>query len=236
MVTSTKDITVGGKKIETGVRVGGTFGGGTRGTGGGGGGNNGKSGGGDNWTPDRYRIGMWVAIASILMLFTALTSAYIVRAGLPGSTDWRPISMPPLVWLSTALIVVSSLTISAVRKASRRGEEEKHRRWLTMTLLLGFAFLGAQLLAWRQLVAQGIYLASNPHSSFFYVLTGLHGVHILGGLVALAYVLFRFNRAGKLLPIAAEPKRRVATDVLAIYWHFMDGLWVYLFLLLFLWR
>ncbi|MDQ3685907.1 MAG: cytochrome c oxidase subunit 3 [Acidobacteriota bacterium] len=234
MVTSTKDITVGGKKIETGVRVGGTFGG-ARGVGGGGGGNNGKS-GGDNWTPDRYRIGMWVAIASILMLFTALTSAYIVRAGLPGATDWRPISMPPLVWLSTALIVVSSLTISAARKASWRGEQGKHRRWLMATLFLGFAFLGAQLLAWRQLVAQGIYLASNPHSSFFFVLTGLHGVHILGGLVALAYVLFRFNRAGNLLPVAAEPKRRVATDVLAIYWHFMDGLWIYLFLLLFLWR
>lgn len=238
MVTSTKEVAVGGRKTETGVRVSGALGGGSREGTGGGGGNNGRGrggGGGDDWTPHRYRIGMWVAIASILMLFTALTSAYIVRAGLPGSMDWRPMAVPPLVWLSTALILISSLTISAARKNSWRGEEGKHRRWLVVTLLLGLAFLGSQLLAWQQLAAQGVYLASNPHSSFFYVLTGLHGVHILGGLVALAYVLFRFNRA-EATPAAAEPKRRVATDVLAIYWHFMDGLWVYLFLLLFLWR
>ncbi len=207
-----------------------------------GGGRNWNDGGGDErWTSDRYRIGMWVGIASILMLFTALTSAYIVRAGLPGSIDWRPSSMPSLVWLSTGLIIASSVTISAARKSLKRGDERRHQRWLLVTLLLGLGFVGSQLLAWKQLVAQGVYLASNPHSSFFYVLTGLHGVHILGGILALSYVLFRgwHSSGGEMsrkFVSAPDAKRQTVIDVVALYWHFMDGLWVYLFLLLLLWR
>lgn len=205
--------------------------------GGGSGGDRGGGGGGQDWTPDRYRIGMWVGIGSILMLFTALTSAYIVRAGLPGSNDWQPITMPPLVWVSTALIIASSFTIVAARKALARDEMAGYERWLWVTLLLGVGFIGMQLLAWRQLVGQGVYLASNPHSSFFYVMTGLHGLHILGGVLALTFMVLRVRRQrGTLAGRGVDPKRRVATDVLGIYWHFMDGLWVYLLLLLILWR
>ncbi len=198
----------------------------------------GPGGGGEprKWTPDRYRIGVLVGIASILMMFTALASAYIVRSGLPGSVDWRGMNVPPLVWVSTALIILSSLTISRAQKSLRSADEGAYGRWLGLTLLLGVGFLASQLLAWRQLVAEGVYLRSNPHSSFFYVLTALHGLHLLGGILGLSYLLFFAKAARSRATAVFDVKRRALTDVVAIYWHFMDGLWVFLFLLLFLWR
>ncbi|HWS56353.1 MAG TPA: cytochrome c oxidase subunit 3, partial [Pyrinomonadaceae bacterium] len=213
--------------------------------GGGGGGGNGKGPGGpggggggnsrDGFTPGRYRIGVFVGIASILMMFTALASAYIVRAGLPTSFDWRPLDVPGFVWLSTALIVASSVTFSLARRALAGGDEAAYRRRLSLTLLLGAGFLASQLMAWRQLVAGGVYLASNPHSSFFYVLTGLHAIHLAGGILALVFLIAYARRsAGRAGEAAA--KRRTWTDAVGLYWHFMDGLWVSLFLLLFFWR
>jgi cytochrome c oxidase subunit 3 len=195
----------------------------------GGGGDRPRGGGDDkeSGTPERYRIGVYVGLASILMMFTALASAYIVRAGLPTSTDWRPTAMPPVVLLGTALIVLSSLTMTLAQRSLGRGDERPYRRWLAATLVLGLAFLGAQLLAWRQLVAQGVYLATNPHSSFFYVLTGLHGLHLLGGILGLSYLLLR---------AADGERRRAVSHVVGVYWHFMDALWVFLFILLFFWR
>lgn len=187
------------------------------------------------FTPARYRLAMWVALAAISMMFVALTSAYIVRSVSPeGVNDWRPIAIPRLIWLSTALIAISSITFEVARKTLRRGLDRAYIRWLLLTVLLGFGFLASQLLAWRQLKAQGIYLASNAHSSFFYVLTGAHGVHLLGGILALGYLLLRTWR--KRSERLAEVKRQATADAVAIYWHFMDGLWIYLFLLLFFWR
>ncbi len=238
-VTNTKQQVSTQKKGIGFAGAGGLHGGGARGPNGnngngGGGGGGRRDGTGRDWTPDRYRIGMWVALASILMMFTALTSAYIVRAGL--SDDWQPIAMPPFILLSTGLIIAGSITFEVARMFLKRGREEAYKIFLSVTLLLGFGFLVAQLLAWRQLVAQGIYLVTNPHSSFFYLLTGLHGVHILGGLLALTYLLLRAWRKRRWGEHDAEAKRSTATDVVAIYWHFMDGLWIYLFGLLFLWR
>src|SRR6266511_2215052 len=126
---------------------------------------------------NRYRIGMWVALASILMMFTALSSAYIVRAA--SASDWQPLKMPRILLLSTALIVISSGTLETARRKWRETVSNGHRTWLVATLILGFGFLLSQLLAWRQLVGQGVYVASNPHSSFFYLLTAAHGVHLL---------------------------------------------------------
>jgi cytochrome c oxidase subunit 3 len=180
---------------------------------------------------NRYRIGMWVALASILMMFTALTSAYIVRAA--SSTDWQPLSMPRVLWLSTALIVISSGTLEIARrklKASFSG----HRLWLLASAGLGFAFLFTQLFAWQQLVQQGIYVSSHPHSSFFYLLTATHGVHLMGGLVALLFMTLRARAVSS--NQFAVAKRQAATDALTIYWHFLDFLWIYLFVLLFFWR
>ncbi|MEP6911986.1 MAG: cytochrome c oxidase subunit 3 [bacterium] len=181
---------------------------------------------------NRYRIGMWVAMASILMLFTALTSAYIVRAA--SSNDWQPLKMPRILLFSTALIIISSGTLEAARRRLKDASNTAHRRWLVLTVALGIGFLLSQLLAWRQLVRQGIYVSSNPHSSFFYVLTATHGVHLLGGLVALVYLSLR-TRAAKENQLAVV-KAQGAADAVTLYWHFMDVLWLYLFVLLFFWR
>jgi cytochrome c oxidase subunit 3 len=198
------------------------------------GGGNGRRRGGDagGFSPAKYRLGMWVALAAIAMMFTALTSAYIVRAA--SGDDWRPIAMPRILWLSTALILASSFTFEAARRALKRDRDSVYTRWLLLTVLLGLGFLAAQLIAWRQLVAARIYVATNPHSSFFYLLTGAHAVHLIGGIAALDFLLFRTWR--KSVGEYATERRRAAADAVSLYWHFMDGLWVYLFLLLFLWR
>lgn len=203
---------------------------GPRPPGGGGGGERGR----DGHEPFQYRIGVWVGLASIIMLFAALTSAYVFRAGGRG---WQAGAAPALLWLSTALILASSVTFELAKRGLKRNAPAVYRRWLFASLALGLAFLASQLLAWRQLVAQGVYFASNPHSSFFYVLTSLHALHLAGGVAALAYLLVRTAdvwraSGGK----SADPTMRAKADAVGVYWHFMDGLWVYLFGLLFFWR
>lgn len=182
-----------------------------------------------NSAANRYRIGMWVGLASILMMFTALSSAYIVRAA--SANDWQPLTMPRILLLSTALIVISSGTLEVARRKWKETVNNGPRRWLLLTVALGIGFLTSQLLAWRQLVLQGVYVASNPHSSFFYLLTAAHGVHLLGGLAALAYLSLR-ARAPQEDELAVA-KSQAGADAVTLYWHFMDFLWLYLFVLLF---
>ncbi len=180
----------------------------------------------------RFRTGAWVVIAGVVMLFTALTSAYIVRSA--SSNDWQPIAMPKILWLSTALIVISSITMEISRRSLKRQRDAGYGWWLGITVALGLAFLASQLLAWRQLVRQGVYMASNPYNSFFYLFTAAHGLHLLGGILALGYLLVR--SIGKRNTVEGELRRVGAADAATIYWHFMDGLWVALFLLLFFWK
>lgn len=178
----------------------------------------------------RYRVAAWVIVASVTMLFTGLSSAYIVRAA--SAPDWQALSVPKVLWLSTALIFLSSVTFEAARKSLRKAFTSRYSRLLLLTGLLGLGFLALQLIAWRQLAGQGIYLASNPHSSFFYVLTAVHGMHLLVGLLALFLILLRAERKG-----AADTGKQIAvTDGVAVYWHYMDFLWIYLFVLLFVWK
>jgi cytochrome c oxidase subunit III len=178
----------------------------------------------------RYRLGTWVLLAAVIMLFTSLTSAYIVRAA--SSNDWQKVPMPRILIASTAIILLSSLTLEAARRKLNRALSSGYFRWLVLTAVLGLAFLGTQLLAWRQLVGQGIRLATNPHASFFYLLAAVHGLHLAGGLVVLAYLITRSRRADELV----RPHIKAASGAASLYWHFMDGLWIYLFLLLFFWR
>jgi len=180
----------------------------------------------------RYRVGMLVALASILMMFTALSSAYVVRAA--SANDWVPLAMPRVLLLSTGLILISSITIDAARRKLRAGFDGAYTQLLLVTVLLGFGFLASQLFAWKQLARQGVFLTTNPHSSFFYLLTATHGLHLLGGLLALIFLLVRTLRHTEKASGAAT--RLAAVDAVSIYWHFMDALWIYLFLLLFLWR
>jgi len=177
----------------------------------------------------RYRIGTWVLLASIAMLFTSLSSAYIVRAGSAG--DWYRLTMPRAVLVSTALILISSGAFQMAKRKMTADLPSAFFKWLLVTGAFGVLFLCSQIIAWKQLAAQGIFLTSNPHSSFFYLLTATHAVHVIGGLLAVAVLLVRSQ--GK--SVISE-RRRAATDAVSIYWHFMDALWIYLFLLLFLWR
>lgn len=180
----------------------------------------------------RYRIGMWVALASMAMLFTSLSSAYIVRSGV--AADWFPLTIPRAMYGSTALILLSSISIEIARRKLRQSLSASYSKYLLLTGILGLGFLGSQLIAWRQLSKQGIYLSSNPYSSFFYLLTGAHAVHIAGGLLALGFLWLRSLRKSEEPAFVA--KRQATADAVSIYWHFMDALWIYLFLLLFLWR
>jgi cytochrome c oxidase subunit 3 len=174
---------------------------------------------------------MWVGLASILMLFTALTSAYIVRAA--SSNDWKALPMPRILLMSTALIVISSVTLELAKRKLKAEQESSYTTWLLITTVLGLAFLGSQLWAWRQLVGQGVFVSTHPHSSFFYLLTATHGIHLLGGLLALTYLVVRARKLGD---ERFQAKRFAATGAVALYWHFMDVLWIYLFVLLFFWR
>ena len=175
-----------------------------------------------------YRTGMWLALVAVTMLFVAFTSAYIVRSGI--SDDWQPTAIPPVLWANTVLLVLSSLTLERARRALKRGLREAFNRWLLITTVLGVAFLAGQLLAWNQLSSLGIYLTTNPSSSFFYLLTGAHGLHLLVGVLALLYVTVEAWR------YRLGPAKRTVVEVTAIYWHFMDGLWIYILCLLSFWR
>jgi cytochrome c oxidase subunit 3 len=167
------------------------------------------------------RTGMWVALAAIVMLFASLTSALVVRRG--WSSDWRPTHLPGVLWINTAILVASSVTLSRSRRLHSAGRVERFAVWWYATTGLGLAFIVGQWIAWRELAARGIYLASNPSSSFFYLLTAAHGLHLVGGIAGLFYVSTLNHR---------HRFSKTAVDVTAIYWHFMDGLWLYLFLLL----
>jgi cytochrome c oxidase subunit 3 len=195
-----------------------------------------KNGGGDDtpfrFSPARYRIGVWVAIGSILMLFVALTSSYIVRSA--SSDDWHRIAMPKVLWLSTTLLIASSFTIELSRRSLKGNNNPAYGRWLIGTVALGVGFVAAQLVAWRQLAKQGVYLAANPYNSFFYLFTAAHGLHVVGGLCALCYLVIRTRTARRTFD--GELRQAGAADAVTIYWHFMDVLWIGLFLLLMFWK
>jgi cytochrome c oxidase subunit 3 len=183
---------------------------------------------------ERYRIGMLAGLAAITMMFVGLVSAYIIRALSPRN-DWVQIAMPPILWASTSLILISSFAFEFARRSLLVGKLKDYSRWLFATAWLGLLFIAAQLWAWRQLVAQGIYLSTNPHSSFFYTLTALHGLHLLGGVIALIY-LVQDSLREKAMNAELYRRRVGLVEAARLYWHFMDCLWVFLFLLMFFWK
>lgn len=180
-----------------------------------GGGGNGRDGRGPS-AEARSRAamtGISVAMAGIVMFFAALTSSYVVRKGT--GSNWLPFQLPKLLWLNTAILLASSGTLELARRS-------RIRHGWGMTTTLGVGFLLGQLLAWRQLVAAGVYLATSASGSFFYVLTAAHALHLAGGILALLYASLR----------ARTDPSAPAVRVAAIYWHFMGGLWLYVLVLL----
>jgi cytochrome c oxidase subunit 3 len=175
-------------------------------------------------SPRRYYMGMTLAIVSILMFFMVLAAAFLVLRRTGG--NWVPVHIPPILWLNTAVLLSSSAALELARRRLAQEDFAGFRALWSGATLLGLLFVAGQVLAWRQLFSQGIFLASNSGSSFFYVFTGLHGAHLLGGLCALLYVALRnFEKAKVTRPVAAE--------IVAHYWHFMDVLWVFLLALLY---
>ncbi len=190
-------------------------------------------GGGDDrnrrrrWSPSpkRYSTAITIGIVSILMFFMALASAFIVLRR--GSDLWVTVHLPRILWANTCVLLASSFTLESARQRLYLADASGFRKLWLVTTALGFLFVAGQLVAWRQLVAQGVYIASNQASSFFYIFTGAHAVHLLGGVGALLFVAFRkFEKTKISLPAAAE--------ITSYYWHFMDGLWIFLLALLYL--
>ena len=168
--------------------------------------------------PGSFRILVWTGILSISAFFAALVIAYVWRAG--SGPYWQPIQFPAVLWFSTAIIMASSATLEAARRVFRTGQWRLASKLFLATAALGILFLGAQLVAWQDLVRQGAYMIEDPHGAFFYLFTGLHGAHLIGGLVAL-FVL-----------VLGRKKRREIVDVASYYWHFLTVLWLILFAVL----
>ncbi len=184
----------------------------------------------------KSETGMWVAVSAIGMSFAAFTSAMFVRQD--SSTDWQHFQLPHVLYLNTLILIASSVTLEFSRQrfaaiSDAAGHAAASAKillangvyWLYLTAALGLLFVLGQLLAWRDLVAQGLFLATNPSSSFFYLFTALHAVHLLGGMGGLFYVLRKLVRNGGVAGTSG-------LSAFSIYWHFMDLLWVYLLLLL----
>jgi|SRR5208283_2953170 len=173
------------------------------------------------------QTGIWVALAAITMSFAALTSALVVRQG--AGMGWGHIALPPILFCNTLVLLASSVTLELARRriaSYARGIESQMAvpmRWLVITLSLGMLFVAGQYMAWLRLKSKGLYLATNTNSSFFYVFTGVHAAHIVGGLVGIVYVMSKLHRS---------VLRRSTFAAAAQYWHFMDILWLYLLLLL----
>ena len=180
-----------------------------------------------DYLPPPASTGIWVVLASITMTFAAFTSALIVRQG--AALDWRHLTLPRILYFNTLLLLASSVTLEIARRrvgafmAGARTSISVAERWLYITLSLGLLFVAGQYVAWLQLRSQGLYLATNPNSSFFYVLTAMHGLHVLGGLGGLVRVISRLKRS---------VLRKSTLDATSLYWHFMDVLWLYLLILL----
>jgi cytochrome c oxidase subunit III len=171
-----------------------------------------------------YVTGMLIALGGILMFFAALVSALVVRKGL-SAVVWQTVEVPRILWLNTLILLASSATLARSRRDFLAHDEAGFRHWWGVTAILGTFFLAGQILAWRQLVAVGVYLATNASSSFFYIFTAAHGLHLLGGVAATLAVALRRGR---------HLARGTAVEVVSIYWHFLDALWLCLLVLLLL--
>ncbi|WP_243369594.1 cytochrome c oxidase subunit 3 [Microvirga solisilvae] len=165
------------------------------------------------------RTGLAVFLAVVGSLFALFLSAYALRMQLP---DWRDVPLPAILWLNTGMLILSSVALQGARKAAREGEEDALKLGLLAAGVTALAFLSGQLLAWRQLNAEGYLLASNSANAFFYVLTGIHGLHLLGGLIALGRTILRAWRG-------TTPERlQISVGLCATYWHFMLLVWLVL--------
>ena len=176
-------------------------------------------------SPKKYSTAIALGMLSILMFFMVLTAAFVVLR-VNNLHTWSPIRLPSILWLNTAVLLASSATLELARRKLQVDSLGGFKQMWALTTILGMIFLAGQVIAWRHLAAEGVYMTSRLSSSFFYVFTALHAVHLLGGVCALFYVGLRNFEA-------ARVSRFVAAEVTSYYWHFMDGLWLFLLALLY---
>jgi cytochrome c oxidase subunit 3 len=170
------------------------------------------------------KVGLGVFLAVVGCLFALFASAYFMRMEL---SDWQPLQIPPLLWLNTGMLVLSSVALQCAVVAARRSQIDMVRLGLVTGGLTALAFLAGQLVVWRDLSASGYFLEANPANSFFYMITGMHGLHILGGLVALARTI-----AGAWGRRYQPERLRLSVELCAMYWHFLLFVWFAVFVLL----
>ena len=171
-----------------------------------------------------YKFALWVAMASILMMFAGFTSAYIVKRA---DSNWLEFKLPPIFWVSTAVILLSSLTIHLAGKSFKARQMNQYKVLMNVTVVLGILFTVLQWFGFQYLQNHGVKLIgnnSNPAGSFLGVITGVHMLHVLGGVVVLLVMFFRaYNR--RTINYSSLP-----LEVVTTYWHFVDAIWIYLFI------
>lgn len=170
-----------------------------------------------------HKFTLWVAIASILMMFAGLTSAYIVKRN---QANWFTFDLPKVLWYSTAVIIASSITMWIAERKFKQREMQQYKTFITVTFLLGLLFVALQTIGFWQMTQNGMPLQKNVSVSFLYVIVGLHALHVLGGVIALMVIFIKaFSR--KMRTYNAVP-----VEVMSTYWHFVDILWIYLLVFL----
>jgi cytochrome c oxidase subunit 3 len=183
--------------------------------------------------PNKAKVFTSFLLVVVLMTFGGLCAAYVVTAT-NKALEWHPFDLPVQVWISTLIIVASSVVYHFGKSALDRWDQPAARKWLTATAVLGAAFISSQLLAWIELTQQGMYFSGNPYAGFFYLLTAVHALHVLGGVIALGSVVI-----GTWNPVGSEERwERLGSlgQVVGWYWHFMGGVWLVLFVLLGFWK
>ena len=172
---------------------------------------------------DQLRLGLWMFLATVTMLFAAFTSAYIVRRS---GSDWRHVALPPILWLNTVVLGASSVALEVASRAGLLGRWHAARGGYAVALSLGLGFLVGQVGAWHQLVAAGVYLPSSPHSSFFFMMTGAHALHVVAALGVLLW--------GTAATWSGDRDARAwsaQAGLCRTFWHYLGGVWVFLFAL-----
>lgn len=185
------------------------------------------------FVPGKSRILTGFLLVVVLMTFGGLSAAYVVIQT-NNVAEWQPFRLPIPIWISTTLIILSSLAYHIGKKSVDRNDQPAARKWLIVTTALGAAFISSQVLAWLELSARGLYVRGNPYAGFFYVLTAVHAVHVLGGIIALGSILLRaWNPTANDAEIL---RRQTIAQTVGWYWHFMGGIWIVLFILLGFWK
>lgn len=175
------------------------------------------------------KLALWVALVSLVMMFTALTSAYVVRRA---AGNWLEFSIPTLFYINTLVIFVSSLTLHAAYIAFKREALSAYKSLLSVSFILGIVFVILQYLGWQQLTEAGVPIKTNPSGDFIYAISGLHALHVIGGIAVLAVALVMAFLQG----VKQSDARKLRIELTLTYWHFVDVLWIYLIVFLSLQR